>query len=252
VYQGMQEANILPNLVASVTEIDSMDYRSVISNPTEDEKSTKIVMEGTLLPKTEIKAQENLVKLHKRGRMLVASYETLKYQKLDLFTVTLKQIGAYITKTLTDDAIDVLLNGDGNNNAIRSIQSDEQGLSYESLLRLWAEISPYNLNTLIANTNVMQSVLSLNEMKDATAGLNFQGTGNMITPMGANLIHVASAPENTIIGLDKNYSLEMVTNGGIMTEFDKLIDRQLERASISCIAGFAKIFNDACLKLDIN
>ena len=34
--------------------------------------------------------------------------------------------------------------------------------------------------------------------------------------------------------------------GDIVTEYDKLIDRQLERASISCIAGFAKVFTDAC------
>ena len=32
----------------------------------------------------------------KRGRMLVASYEAIRFQRLDLFTVTLKQIGAYI------------------------------------------------------------------------------------------------------------------------------------------------------------
>ena len=33
----------------------------------------------------------------------------------------------------------------------------------------------------------------------------------------------------------------MVKSGDVMTEYDKLIDRQLERAVISCTAGFAKI-----------
>ena len=37
-----------------------------------------------------------------------------------------------------------------------------------------------------------------------------------------------------------------------MTDYDKLIDRQLERASISAITGFAKIFNGASKKLTIS
>ena len=37
----------------------------------------------------------------------------------------------------------------------------------------------------------------------------------------------------------------MVQAGEIITDYDKLIDRQLERATISTIAGFAKIFAGA-------
>ena len=40
---------------------------------------------------TVVRTQDNLVKLHKRGRMLVSSYEALRFQKLDLFTVTLRR-----------------------------------------------------------------------------------------------------------------------------------------------------------------
>ena len=77
------------------------------------------------------------------------------------------------------------------------------------------------------------------------AGLTFQGTGRMITPLGAKLLHIPSMTSGSIIGLDKNCALEMVQSGNIIMDSDKLIDRQLERASISCIAGFAKIIKDA-------
>jgi hypothetical protein len=43
----------------------------------------------------------------------------------------------------------------------------------------------------------------------------------------------------------------MVTAGGVMTEFDKLIDRQLERAAITQISGFAKIFADASKVMNV-
>ena len=40
--------------------------------------------------KRQVKTQDSLVTLHKRGRMLVASYEAIRFQKLDLFSVTLR------------------------------------------------------------------------------------------------------------------------------------------------------------------
>ena len=108
VAQGMERADILPNIVATVTDIEGMDYRSIASVPSEDDKELKIVNEGAYIPQTTIKTRENLVKLHKRGRMLVASYEALRFQRLDLFTVTLNQIGAYIARSQLKDAIGVL------------------------------------------------------------------------------------------------------------------------------------------------
>lgn len=250
VKQGMEQADVLPEIVATTTMIDGMDYRSITSEPTEDDKSLKVVMEGTSIPQTKVRTQDNLVKLHKRGRMLVSSYEAIRFQRLDLFTVTLKQIGAYIARAQLKDAVDVLLNGDGNNNPIESISTAESGkFSYSDLVKLWGSLAPYELNTIIAPTASMQKLLSLNEMKDSVAGLNFQGTGKMITPMGANLIHTSNVTGDYIIGLNKDCALEMVKAGEVETEYDKLIDRQLERAAITSTAGFAKIFTDAGKKL---
>ena len=93
-----------------------MDYRSIASVPDDDQRALRWVEEGAAIPQTQVKTQENLVKLHKRGRMLVASYEAIRYQKLDLFSVTLRQIGAHINRMHLEDAIEVLLNGDGNDN----------------------------------------------------------------------------------------------------------------------------------------
>ena len=246
VRQGMERADILPNLVATVTDIDGMDYRSIVSAPTEDDKTLKIVSEGAVIPQTVVKTRENLVKLHKRGRMLVASYEALRFQRLDLFTVTLNQIGAYIARAQLKDAIDVLLNGDGNENPAETVSVGKGGsIEYGDILKLWSSLSPYELNTILAPTEEMQKILSLSQMQDSNAGLDFQGTGKMITPLGAALLHAPEMESGKIIGLDKNCALEMVQAGGVMTDYDKLIDRQLERAAITCTAGFSKIFDDA-------
>lgn len=250
VRQGMERADILPNIVATVTDIDGMDYRSIVSAPIEDDKSLKVVAEGAQIPQTVVKTRENLVKLHKRGRMLVASYEALRFQRLDLFTVTLNQIGAYIARAQLKDAIDVILNGDGNNNAAGVVSAaSSESVEYTDLLKLWSALSPYELNTILAPTEEMQKILALSQMQDSNAGLDFQGTGKMITPMGAALLHAPEMAGGKIIGLDKNCALEMVQAGGVVTDYDKLIDRQLERAAITCTAGFSKIFTEAAKTL---
>ncbi len=252
VHQGIQEANVLPQLVASVTNIDSLDYRSITSIPSDDDKSLKDVAEGAVIPQTVVRTRENLVKLRKRGRMLVASYEAIRFQRLDLFTVTLRQIGAYIAKAQLADAIDVILNGDGNGNAADTTAAAASGtLAYTDIVNLWKDLDPYEMNVLIANNADAVNMLNLTEFKDSAAGLNFHATGKMITPIGAELIRSSALESGKIIGLDKNCALEMVKAGEVLTEYDKLIDRQLERAAITSIAGFAKIFTDASRVLTV-
>ena len=249
---GMEEANILPEITATETVIDGMDYRSITSVP-EEEKELKRVSEGASIPQTTVKTQDNLVKLHKRGRMLVASYEAIRFQKLDLFSVTLRQIGAQIGRMHLEDAIDVIINGDGNGNAAKTSAVATKGiLTYDDLLNFWNEFEPYQLNTLLVSGDAMLQLLKLSQMQDAGAGLDFHGTGKLITPMGAKALRTSALPSGTIIGLDKNYALELVKAGDVMVEYDKLIDRQLERAAITTISGYAKIFEDASRVLAVN
>lgn len=249
---GMEYANALPDITATVTKIDGMDYRSIVSDPDDDTKSLKVVSEGAFLPQTTIKTQESLVKLLKRGRMLVSTYEALRFQRLDLFTVTLKQIGAYIARTQLADAVNVLVNGDGNSNDAKVINASASGtLKYTDLVRLWTELTPYELNTLLVPTALMEKILAMPEMQDSQATLDFHGTGRMITPMGAKLIHVPTLDSDKIVGIDKTCALEMVQAGDVLVDYDKLIDRQLERATVSVISGFAKLFNDASVVLKV-
>ena len=213
--------------------------------PTDDDKALKNVAEGAKIPETNIRTNDNLVKLNKRGRMLVASYEALKFQRLDLFTVTLKQIGAYIARQQMNDAINTLISGDGNNNAAEVIKMSGDALSFEDMLSLYNALDPYRLSTIVAGPDMMTKLLAIDEFKNPLSGFNFQKTGEVGTPLGAEFIKSSSMPKGKIIGLDKSCALEMVVASDVLIDYDKLIDRQLERAAITSIAGFAKIFNDA-------
>ena len=143
VRQGLEEESILPDITATVTSFDGMDYRSIAAKAGGEEKELRAVDEGAAIPSTTIKVQANLIKLHKRGRMLVASYESVRYRKLDLFSVTLRQIGSHIAQMLLADGVDVLINGDGNDNAadvFTTAASDT--LTYDDLVELEYSLDP--------------------------------------------------------------------------------------------------------------
>jgi hypothetical protein len=253
---GMEENNILPSIVATKTMIDAMDYRSIYSEATDDDKALRDVAEGTSIPETQVKTKEHLVKLHKRGRMLVASYEAIRFQKLDLFGVMLRQIGANIQKMQLMDALDVIMNGDENDNAspIYTIGEDPISgtsgvLSYQQLVEFWSQFEPYTLNTLICGSGTLAQLLMMPELRDAAAGLNFQGTGCIGTPLGAAVHRTSQLGDGVLVGLDNRYTLEQICCGDVLVEYDKLIDRQLERAAITSISGFNKICTDAAAVL---
>ena len=252
VRQGMEEGDILPHITAAVTQFDGMDYRSITAEAGGDSKQLRNVDEGAAIPATTIQVQNNLVRLRKRGRMLVASYEAVRYQKLDLFSVTLRQMGSHIARTHLEDAVEVLIYGDGNDNPADTDTAAKPGtLSYDDLVDFWARFDPYEMNALLVSGDMMVRLLKLPEFQNPLTGLNFQGTGKLTTPLGAQLLRTSVLPTGTAIGLDRRFALEMVRSGDVTVEYDKLIDRQLERAAVTTVSGFAKVFREASRVLEV-
>ena len=237
---GMNEGDKLSSIVATTTRIKGMDYRTIKSNADEESLQLKSVAEGAVIPETTIKVSDKLVKLKKRGRMLVASYEALRFQRLDLFTVTLKQIGAHIARQQFADAVSVLTDS-----ASSVTLAAEKNLSYADFISLWNDLYPYELNTMAASPAMISKMLGLTQFQNPNTGINFAGTGKLSTPLGAEVVKSKAVGSDTIIGLDRNYALEMVVAEDVSVDYDRLIYRQLERAAITSIAGFSKIFPEA-------
>jgi len=119
------------------------------------------------------------------------------------------------------------------------------------LVDFWAKFDPYVLNTMLVSGPMMVKLLKLQEFQNPLTGLNFQGTGQLATPMGAALLRSGAVPDDMIIGLDRRFALELVQGSDVTVEYDKLIDRQLERAAITSVSGFAKLFADAARVLHV-
>ena len=143
--------------------------------------------------------------------------------------MALRQIGAHINRMHLEDAIDVLMKGDGNDNPAKvftvgtpPIGGSSGTLTYDDLVDFWAQFEPYEMNTLLVSGDVMRQLLKMKEFQDPLTGLNFQGTGRLTTPLGAKLLRTSALGPGQLIGLDKNYALEMV-QGSDVTVDHKLI-----------------------------
>lgn len=175
----------------------------------------------------------------------MASYEAIRYQKLDLLYVILRQIGAQIERMHLEDAVDVLINGDGNNNAAQiSYVTERNRLTYEDLMIFWNSFEPYQLSTILINGDSMNKMLHINQIQNAFR-LNTSGISELTIPMAVKVIRTSAVPDGKIVGLDKKYALERIRVGDVTVDYDKLIDRKFERSAITTISGFAKIFESA-------
>lgn len=243
VESGIDGAQTLSEISAVKTKIEGLDYRSLVSTLT-DPTSNPHVSEGAEIPEVNIALSNDLVKMNKFGRMIVASYEALRFQKINVFAIALKQIGRHIANQQVEEALSVLYLGNSGEDHCGS-DSVEGALTYSDLVEFYTSFGDYAMSHLFINPKSLPALLNMEEFRDAAAGLNFHATGKLITPFGARIIRTNYVPENSLLAIDSNYALETVQSGDVTVESDKLINRQLERVAVTSTCGFNRITSDA-------
>lgn len=256
VLAGLLSTSLLPQIVATETMIESHTYDALSLSESEADRQLYEIAEGAELPTTEIKSTEHTVRLRKFGRLFKATYEALRLQKLNVVSVFLQRIGAQIAIDETDWALKTLIDGDGNSNPLVDTNSEVSGtLDYDEMVRLWLAFpASYQCQKIIVGDTLLRTILNMTEFKDPQAGFQFQRTGELVSPVGASLLRWASTAvlaTDWVLGIDARYALQQVTEMGVTTETDRLIDRQLETTAISKWTGFVKLDVNASQAIDV-
>jgi len=252
---GMQTFGKIEELVATRTKIDTDSYKSIKLDLSDTSKfKLKRVGEAGPFPTASIGLSASDIHIYKFGLELQSSYESLRRRKINTLDIHLQQIGAYMADAKFAAAINVAVNGDGNSNPISTMNVAAAGtLTYDDLVNFWFSIVPYEMNRWLARKDVCTEILLLPEFKDPQAGFNFQKTGELVTPFGTRLIpdYTNTVSAGRIIGYDIRSFMEEIYELDLTTEYDKIINRQLETMVMSEVTGYAKLYNEAAKMLII-
>ncbi len=254
VKKGMSMRPELNKLIANTTTIASNSYTPFFINTEDTSKfSMRPIGDGSEVPQLMVTEQNHAVNVVDYGLALKTSYKALRYRTTSQFRVLLWYIGFKIQTDKIGLLVDCIINGDGNNNAATSVNTALTGtLTYDDLITLWSNFSPFEMNTIICHVNQLKSILTLSEFKDPMAGYRFQNSGELFSPLGAGLVRSDEVPNDLVIGLDNRFAVEEVITQPLMIEYDKIIDQRFEEAVISESVTYAKILKEAAIVLDTN
>lgn len=260
----------LAQIVAINTPIDGNVYLPYYVDDQPAEQTRKRVTEATQLPICEIKGQENTVKLYKYGRAIKASYEAIRRMKIDMLSLHVRRIAAQAGLDKADEALNVVINGDGNTNpaTVYKLHTDlggvvADGLDYKSWLKFLMKFSSkqYNCNIVIGGLDEIVELLTMQKPNvDPLALLSavMQGPVDAKMEIESGLIvnykalYIPSAPANKLVGIDNRYAIEQINEiGSDITEAEKFIMNQTSVLTVSENNAFAKLFNDATAVLDL-
>ncbi len=231
--QGI-DSSVLSDISAAETKCYSSQY---LGCDVDDTTSYDTVSDQwDTLPKTEISEQTTALTLKKYARAIHISYEAVRRQRLDVLSVMLRSVGVKLGNAIVKAAVSVLKTEAGSTFSITG-----SALAYSDLAALCGKFKDFNLNVVLASPAVLANIITMEQLSESSS----KTPGTITLPFGAKLLKTAQLDDKTIIGIDKNFALEMVSGTDLIMETDKLIDSQTSTITISIQAGFRSIMSDA-------
>ncbi|MCR5707510.1 MAG: hypothetical protein K6G82_04485 [Ruminococcus sp.] len=227
---------VLKAVTAVRTVSESSQYLGCVLD---DSTAYGTTAQTVALPASTVTEGTTAVALEKIGRLINASYEAVRRQRLDVFGVMLRSIGIKLANTVVGKAVAVL--------KADAVGITTSSLSYSDLADLYGKFDNFNMTTVLASPAIAAKIAAMDQMKEARA----LADGKMFLPFGSELVKSAAVDNATVIGLDRDFALEFITSTGLVLETDKLIDRQLDCITVSVTCGFRKVTPDAVKVLTI-
>lgn len=251
---GLRKTPIYRDLVAAEETVDQKKVTMPSVNMSD--ATPEIVNEAETIPVGSVSFNEKDIKLKKIGTGFKVSDEVQKYVSLNVLSLYLQDAGVKLGLGMDTMAIDVLVNGDGNNNAapVIGVANTGNGITYYDLLRIWLRMGRLGRtpSTMLSNEAAALKILQLDEFKGANYN-NVKQNINIKTPIPQSqdfLVHGAM-PTAEILGLiDNTASLIKLNASALQVESARIAERQLNGTYVTITTGFAKLFQDAFVILD--
>lgn len=249
-------------LIAMTTPIDSDSYRAFYL--TDDAANQRMVRvgEGAMIPAAKLVGGEREIRLHKYGRRLKVSYETLRRLRLDQISMHIQRMAIQAEVDKLDVVLDVAINGDGNANTAATSYNlttlDAGTTANNPTLKAWQTfkakfLNPYMLDTVLGNEGPIVSLQLLNT-GSANVPMVFMPANQFgsLTPINPQLASgqrygiTTSAPANKWVGMDTRLAIEQITEvGATIQEMARVIADQTQEMTFTETEGWRVIDQNA-------
>ena len=227
-------------ITAAMSIADGIDCRGIVLSDGETAYDAEIAVGGAL-PESSISLTSAPIALKKFARLINAPYEAIRQQRLDVFAVALRTVGAKLAKAIETAAITAVTA------TAEEVAMTGGEFNYSELAAFWGKFTSCEMNVIVCSPATAAKILAFDEMNKAVT----TNGGNMITPFGAEIVVSSAVADDIAIGMDKTCALELIRGGEVVVEVDKLISKLSEAAAVAVNAGFSVISADAVKVLDI-
>ncbi|HDP34130.1 MAG TPA: hypothetical protein ENN29_03355 [Candidatus Hydrogenedentes bacterium] len=250
VLAGLRRKPRYPELIVRDERISGPVYDMPYVNEDPDEEELRSVAEGAAIPESVIRYGDRVVRLDKKGRGVIASYEVIRRMSVDMLRVHMRRMGERLGRNLDARLTEVLVSGDGsgetepeefNSHASGNWQYADLVLGHLALL-LQNHFTPTHI---LAGPLTTGTVLTLEHPAANTPLFDFAKTGAFPTPLGMKLVPMSSHPETKMTFMDAGYAVQKLTEQELLLENDKLINQQWDRAYMTIVTDFAIVYEKA-------
>ena len=221
------------------------------------------VSEGADLPVVSVMTGKTAINLYKKGVAVRTSYEALMFGRFDMFMRTLNAIAANSANQQTGDAIDVLVNGDGNGNAATVKAAASTSFAQSDIISFAVDFAMANnglaMDTIVCNPAIAKALMAMNVNTNEANGYKLGATFTFPQFDLRNITVVAdervpqSGGKDIIIGLNRENALtKYVAIGSQINEIAANIQNQTKLGTLSEIVGFGKFIDTASMIMKLS
>lgn len=262
----------LSAIIARSEGITGQDYRSlyIVDDYGTDSYRLKRVMEGARIPATTLVTGEHTLQIHKFGRLLRATYEQLRRQRLDRIAFILSRMALQSEVDKVAIVLDTVTNGDGNANTSSTVLAQtalDPGSAAGTLtLKAWLAFkmsftNAYMLDVVLAQQPALMQLLLLpvNTVNGIPLMMLPQGDLGGMRNLGSRLNagigygELSDAPALKLVGWDSSQTVEEVFEiGGNVSEVERFIENQTQSMSMTEVVGYGIMDANGSKTLNIN
>jgi hypothetical protein len=251
---GLRKSPIYPSLITGEQSVPQTTVTMPAINMSE--AKPKKLGPAQTIQTGEVSFDQKQVKIQKYGRGIKVPYEVIQYVSLNLVSVFLSDFGVKLAMGIDTLAINTLLNGDQSNGSdsisVVGIQTPND-IVFRDLLKIWVRAGRLgkNFQNMVAGETMAIEILELltNARTLGTPRVNV--TVKTPIPQNANVFVHGAVPANQAIILDPTTTMIKLNAQPLLVESEKIVSNQTEATYATLTTGFATIFRDSRIALDL-